>query len=310
MVSHRRLFIFFGSGVGHHSVTPAPPAGSPAGHPRVLHQAFTLIELLVVLAIISLLISIIAPALSRARETGRRTVCSSNLRQIGQGLWHYAEDYEGWFPAKPKFGAPGVGVSELATVQHLGSRNPTGPDGWGLQFAGMARDIVEREHTHHGAAMPKYLTNPKILVCPSDVTGNVYSYAEGQDPAPQMPVKAAKDFIEVNATNSATEKNYSYMYVSLLRNDDRADFFLMADESDKADNATDSLTGLTTEDNHGRRGINVLFCDMRVEWAGARGGDFDSLQELAWKLWAPVVLAPPRFPGTSGNRSSEVQTID
>ncbi|MFH1419486.1 MAG: type II secretion system protein [Planctomycetota bacterium] len=273
-------------------------------------RGFTLIELLVVLAIVALLISIIAPALSRARETGRRTVCASNMRQVGQSFWHYAEDYDGWFPAKPAFGAPGADVQQLAGVQHLGSRNPTGPEGWGLQFAGMIRDIVEREETRHGTATPKYLLDPKILVCPSDVTGNVYSYADGADPVPQIPVKAAVDFTAIDATNTATEKNYSYMYVSLFRNDDRADFFLMADESDRADNATDSLTGLTTEDNHGRRGINVLYCDLRVEWASARGGDFGSLQDLAWKLWAPIVLAPHRYPESSGNRSSEVQTID
>jgi len=62
-------------------------------------RAFTLIELLVVIAIIALLISILLPSLSRARELSKRTVCSANLRGIGQAMYLYASDDPGVFPA-------------------------------------------------------------------------------------------------------------------------------------------------------------------------------------------------------------------
>ncbi len=69
-------------------MSPLPTSGVAPG----AHRGFTLIELLVVIAIIAVLAGILLPALARAKEAGRSTVCRSNLRQITLGNLLYAED--------------------------------------------------------------------------------------------------------------------------------------------------------------------------------------------------------------------------
>jgi len=61
-------------------------------------NAFTLIELLVVVAIIGIIMAILLPALSKAKEYGRKVSCGSNLKQIAIALQNYAMDHNGIYP--------------------------------------------------------------------------------------------------------------------------------------------------------------------------------------------------------------------
>ncbi|MEA2711512.1 MAG: hypothetical protein QOF78_4113 [Phycisphaerales bacterium] len=73
---------------------------------RKRFRGFSLIELMVVIGIIAVLVGLLLPTLQQARVQARSVQCKSNLRQIGQALLIYGNDWKGWvYP-------PGLGANK------------------------------------------------------------------------------------------------------------------------------------------------------------------------------------------------------
>ena len=81
---------------GQFELNQGRPATAWQGSRRLTtHRGFTLIELLVVIAIIAVLIGVLLPALGKARQAARQTVCLANIRSIQMGQLAYTQDYKG-----------------------------------------------------------------------------------------------------------------------------------------------------------------------------------------------------------------------
>ncbi len=74
--------------------------------PAMRSKGFTLIELLVVIAIIAILAAILFPVFARARIQAQKSVCLSNIKQLGLAALMYCQDYDETFPAASPW--PGV----------------------------------------------------------------------------------------------------------------------------------------------------------------------------------------------------------
>jgi len=126
---------------------------------------FTLIELLVVIAIIALLLAILMPVMSRVKETTKRVVCSSQIRQVGVGIAAYAGDWDNFMPY---YG------DEMHPYALYRSDDPKWLDATtGMPIAMKVACLYETG----------YIPEPKVFYCPSNIL-SLYRFESYSDPKP------------------------------------------------------------------------------------------------------------------------------
>ena len=74
---------------------------------KLQRQAFTLVELLVVIAIIGILVALLLPAVQNARESGRRTQCTNNIRQLALAAQQFHDTHLNLPPGLTTFNKSG-----------------------------------------------------------------------------------------------------------------------------------------------------------------------------------------------------------
>lgn len=80
-------------------------------------SGFSLIELLVVVAIIAIIASIAFPVIGKAKQRAQIAECLANMRQAGNALRLYVDEYNGRFPPAAAMGIPWR--TEERTIQEL-----------------------------------------------------------------------------------------------------------------------------------------------------------------------------------------------
>ena len=157
---------------------------------RSSHVGFTLVELLVVIAIIGILIGLLLPAVNAARESGRRTQCVNNLKNIVQAMVSYESANRSFPPGRMGCDAYSStpcnnvqGTQTQATSAFLAilpqlDNNPlyadfvpfangavypavaSGTSGWSTNVATAGSPTIAQA----------LLVRPAIYVCPSDIS--------------------------------------------------------------------------------------------------------------------------------------------
>lgn len=113
------------------------------------------------IAIVGILAAILLPALSRARESARRSSCANKMKQIGYAFKMYANENQGYFPR---------------TSMHLKSQEIDCGASTPFLFVPSAKsndDIAEWHPSFNVEDVyPEYLSDYEALICPSNASFN------------------------------------------------------------------------------------------------------------------------------------------
>lgn len=140
-------------------------------HLRAVRCGFTVLELLVVLVVIAILVSLLLPALMHARESARRTCCTSHLRQVGIAIHGFH-----------------IRQRQLPSAWQVTRNDPEFAYGWATQLlpeieqGGLQQTlpIDRRPQRLRSLDEASQLALP-LLLCPSDIAEPSFELIESDD---------------------------------------------------------------------------------------------------------------------------------
>ena len=239
-------------------LVPGFGGGSVLGPVFRRRPGFTLIELLVVIAIIAILAALLLPALSGAKERGRRTACKNNMRQFMLATHIYAGDFDDRLP--------------LGNTDYDAASDPPAED-------------VPVLCTNTRNALITYSGSWKTLDCPS--LGPPFNQPEGWQPEPDYGFAIGYNYLGGHSrTPWEPPPGYSARWVSPQNLTESGSLVLLTDANDwsPAYGKTLAPHGSAGPILRGRDFTNNSANGANSESIGAKGGNVGLLDgSVAWK---------------------------
>jgi prepilin-type processing-associated H-X9-DG protein len=201
---------------------------------RAFWPTFSVRELTAVAAVLVLMVSVFVPSLQYARKRGQRSLCASNVGQIGYALQTYASSHDDLLPA-----------CYMPTDRWLAR----GDDRTVASTSAGLFSLVRQEYA-----------SPVVFQCPAVGGPSFVVQAGAQDfPAGKFISYSYQHAVGGNVLSRSDPVLASHADRMAILGDDNP---LFADGDFHPSKLSDCLS-----DNHGGIGQNVLFLDGHVSWS-------------------------------------------